>query len=309
MDQLVIERSIWIEAPRERVWQAVTVPEEVIQWFVPGLPGAVMKRDDSGTVSVYLGEMGVEFLMLEMMNPPHSVTSRSLPDRLLSATYTLEEQNGGTRVSVVMRGFEALPADAREDRLHLSGTGWEKALANLKAHVAGAELPFPQAFVGPLFGYWREPRKKLAIERSIWLDAPRERVWRAVSDPAQIQQWYSPGTTGHLSALEVGGRFYLQHPETGGETYVEIIERLDPPHQLVTKCVPEPPDTILKSKTYTLTEENGGTRLTLTLAGYEPEPEDTRWNRMEENAFGFGMMLQNTKAFVEGKPLPFPFGF
>jgi hypothetical protein len=56
-------------------------------------------------------------------------------------------------------------------------------------------------------------------------------------------------------------------------------------------------------------EEHGGTRLTLTLAGYEQEPDDTRWGHIEENAFGFGMMLQNTKAHAEGRNLPFPWGF
>jgi hypothetical protein len=30
---------------------------------------------------------------------------------------------------------------------------------------------------------------------------------------------------------------------------------------------------------------------------------------MEENAFGFGMMLSNIKALVEGAPLPMPQGF
>src|SRR5688572_19975639 len=52
---VTIERSIWIAAPRERVWQAVTDPEQVIQWFVPNLPGALMKRDDNGKVTVHLG--------------------------------------------------------------------------------------------------------------------------------------------------------------------------------------------------------------------------------------------------------------
>jgi hypothetical protein len=30
---------------------------------------------------------------------------------------------------------------------------------------------------------------------------------------------------------------------------------------------------------------------------------------MEQDTFGLGMMLQNTKAHVEGKPLPFPWSF
>jgi len=30
---------------------------------------------------------------------------------------------------------------------------------------------------------------------------------------------------------------------------------------------------------------------------------------MEQNAFGFGMMLENVKAQIEGKSLPYPGGF
>jgi len=62
-------------------------------------------------------------------------------------------------------------------------------------------------------------------------------------------------------------------------------------------------------KTYILTEEHGGTRLTVTLSGYEQEPNDTRWNNLERDTFGFGMMLQNTKAYIEGQSLPYPGGF
>jgi hypothetical protein len=58
-----------------------------------------------------------------------------------------------------------------------------------------------------------------------------------------------------------------------------------------------------------LAEENGGTRLTLIYSGYELMPEATRQQRMEENTFGFGMMLENLQAYIEGKVLPYPQGF
>jgi uncharacterized protein YndB with AHSA1/START domain len=309
MAKLTFERSIWIAAPRERVWEAITHSEQIMQWFVPNMPYALMKRDDSGKVTIHLGEVGIDFVILEVVDPLRQVSSRTLPDRLITTTYTLEEEQGGTRVTVTAAGFELLLANVDEDRLAQSSAAWEQTLNNLKAYVDGAELPFPQAFVGPLFGYWRAPRKRLAIERSIWIAAPRERVWRAVTDPKQIQQWFSPTTPWELSALEVGGRYYVYNSETGSEMYVQVIELIDPPHQLVTRSLPEPPDTIVKTTTYTLTEEDGGTRLTLTHSGYEQSPDDTRWGEMEQNTFGFGMMLQNAKAYLEGQNLPFPGGF
>jgi uncharacterized protein YndB with AHSA1/START domain len=147
-----------------------------------------------------------------------------------------------------------------------------------------------------------------AIERSIWVDAPRERVWQSITDPKQLQQWYSPTTPWLLSALEVGGKFYVYNVETETETYAEVIELLDPPHQLVTRTVVKPTETP-HFTAWKLDEENGGTRVTITNSGYELEPENTRHPNMEQNAFGFGMVLANLKAYNEGKALPNPYGF
>lgn len=308
MEKLAIERSTWINAPRERVWRAVTEPQQIAQWFLPAMPGVQMNRDDSGRLSLDMGFMIAEFAILEAMTPPRQVTSRSVPDLLLASTYTLEEENGGTRVTVTMTGFEALPEEARQDRFNLSGAAWEEALANLKAYIGGAELPHPQASISPLFGFWREPKEKLAIERTIWIDAPRERVWLAITDPTQVEQWFAPGTTFKSTGEGVGAKLYIEDPETGGETHTQVIDVYDPPRHLVTRSVPAPPETP-STTSYRLDAENNGTRLTLTYAGYEMQPADMRKRNMEENAFGFGLVLGNIKAFIEGTAMPQPGGF
>jgi uncharacterized protein YndB with AHSA1/START domain len=243
VEKLAVERSIWINAPRERVWQAVTEPEQIVKWFLPALPGAAMKRGNSGTLALNMGWMEVDFATLETIDPLRQVISRGLPDMLLTTTYTLADEKGGTQVTVTMTGFESLPEDARRDRLQVSGTAWEKTLENLRAYVAGADLPFPQASVAPLYGYWRESREKLAIERTIWINAPRERVWRALTDPAQVEQWFAPGTTFKSSGDGVGAKLYVENPETGAEMYVQILELVDPPNQLVLRSQPEAPET------------------------------------------------------------------
>ena len=135
MQQLTVERSIWIDAPRERVWQAVTDPEQVAQWFLPPTLGAQMKRDDSGKIFVCMGDMEIPIAIFEALDPPRQVSSRGLPDRLLATTYTLDEENGGTRVTVTETGFEALPDDIRQQRFDSTARGYEKVLAGLKAHV------------------------------------------------------------------------------------------------------------------------------------------------------------------------------
>lgn len=308
MEQLKVERSIWIDAPRERVWQAIADPSNLAQWLLPPMLGADMKRDEHNTLFVCMAGMEIPVATLETVEPQRHASSRGLPDNLIEIAYVLDDENHGTQVTVTMSGFEKLPEDARQDRFAPSGSAWEKALENLKASVAGTELPFPEGYVAALFGYRRESERTFAVERSIWIAAPRERVWSAVTDPIQIEKWFSPGTAWKLSALEVGGRLFTIDPETGQEAYVQIVDLIDAPNHFVLHSLPVAPGTS-QITDYLLQEEMNGTRLTITNSGYELMPEDERWMSMEQNAFGFGMMMENIRAVVENKPLPTPGGF
>ena len=308
MKTISVEHTIWLAAPRERVWQAVTEPEQIAQWFLPPILQAQMKRDASGKLFVCMGEMEIPVASIEVIDPLRQVTIQGLPDQLIAATYTLVEEKAGTQLTVTVNGFEALPEAARQERVGPTSAGWEKALQNLKAFIDGQALPFPQGYVAALFGYRREAKEKFAVERSIWVAKSRERVWKAITDPQQIQQWFSPATPWALSAFEVGGRLYVPDAETGAELYVQVIDVIDPPYQFVTHTLSEPP-TPTHVTIWTLVEENGGTRLTITHAGYELEREENRWNSMEQNAFGFGMMLENLQAYLLDTSLPYPSGF
>jgi uncharacterized protein YndB with AHSA1/START domain len=305
---ITVERSIWIGAAREKVWQAVTDPEQIARWLLPPAMGATMKRDEGGRLLVCMGPMEVPVAVVETMDAPAQATIRSLPDRLIVTAYQLDEEKDGTRLTVTMRGFESLPEETRQERIKPSGEGWEEALANLKACVEGTDQPHPQSYAARLFGYRLEGEGSFAVERSIWIDAPRERVWKAVTDPAEITGWFSPGTVWHLTGLEAGGRLFVRDEKTGGELYAQVVELVDPPHQLVTRSVPVPPETPQVS-TWTLVEEKNGTRLTINHSGYVLDPGKTVYGSMEQNAMGFGMVMQNIEAYVMGRELPYPGGF
>lgn len=305
-----LERSILIPAPPERVWEAVSNPAQMLGWLAPalGMAGATASKTADGLVSVNLGN-DVEILKFEGLKPPAELSLRSMPDGQITATMLFEEREGGTQLIVRLGGFEGLPEDARADRMDLIASGWEKTLQNMKAYIASEDLPEPFASAAVLFGYVREARKTLAGERSIWIQAPRERVWQALVDPAQLRQWFSPTTPWNLSALEVGGRFFVINEGTKDEMYGNVIEVLEPPTKLVMRSVPADGSNLVKHTTYSLRDESGGTRLTVNYVGYELDPEAKRWENLERDIYGFGMMLQNTKAFIEGKDLPFPGGF
>jgi len=240
MKKISVEHTIWLAAPRERVWLAVTEPEQIAQWFLPPILQAQMKRNASGKLFVCMGDMEIPVASFEVIEPLRQVTIQGLPDQLIAATYTLAEEKDGTQLTVTMNGFETLPEATRQERLGPTSAGWEKALQNMNAFINGQALPFPQGYVAALFGYRREAKEKFAVERSIWVAKSRERVWKAITDPEQIQQWFSPATPWALSAFEVGGRLYVPDAETGAELYVQVIDVIDPPYQFVTHTLSEP---------------------------------------------------------------------
>lgn len=148
----------------------------------------------------------------------------------------------------------------------------------------------------------------IALERTIWINAPRERVWEALTDPAQVAAWFAPGTTFKTGGTGVGARLYVEDPETGAEMYVQVMEIYDPPRELIMRSQPEPPESAFTTH-YLLEPEDNGTRLTLNFSGYEAVDAEVRDQLMNENGQGFELMLANIKAHIEGTPLPNPSGF
>jgi uncharacterized protein YndB with AHSA1/START domain len=59
------------------------------------------------------------------------------------------------------------------------------------------------------------------IEREVLIDAPIEVVWRTITEPDQITQWFAD-----RAELEVraGGRGYLGFGDQGGPIVVEIVD-------------------------------------------------------------------------------------
>ena len=137
MEKLTVERSIWIAAPRERVWNAITQSEQIREWWgdyweISALRvGAEVKfgdPDDSMLAKVAVVDPPREFSIQWPPQPQyHSID--------IFTTFLLDEENGGTRVTVTESGFEALPEDIRQKRYDSTAQGYETVLASLKVMV------------------------------------------------------------------------------------------------------------------------------------------------------------------------------
>jgi uncharacterized protein YndB with AHSA1/START domain len=142
MEAVSLKRSIWINAPRQRVWDAVSIPEQIAAWFAPGMTFKM----ENDTVSILMDGNYVDVAWVEVIDPPRELTTRPLPDKQTSTTYLLEEENGGTRFTVIENGLEALPAEDRARYMEQNGGEWEKALGNLNAYIEGKPLVKPEGF-------------------------------------------------------------------------------------------------------------------------------------------------------------------
>jgi uncharacterized protein YndB with AHSA1/START domain len=139
------------------------------------------------------------------------------------------------------------------------------------------------------------------VERSIWIAAPRERVWQAITDPQQLGKWYATHYKWEIPALQVGAQVTFYNSDT--DILHATIEVLDPLREWRLRWDPVEQGVVLVT-TFWLEEENGGTRATITETGYEAVPADKRQEWLDSIASGYTMSMENLKAHVEGRPLP-----
>ena len=137
----------------------------------------------------------------------------------------------------------------------------------------------------------------LTVERSIWINAPRERVWKAVTTAEQIRQWWGEGDYWELSGLYVGATIKFGDPDNLMLAKVATVEPLQefaiewPPQQHY--------HSIAMITRYVLHEESGGTRVTVTETGFEALPDTIRQQRFEQTSAGYAQVLEGLKGYLE----------
>jgi uncharacterized protein YndB with AHSA1/START domain len=132
------------------------------------------------------------------------------------------------------------------------------------------------------------------VERSIWIAAPIERVWAAVTDPAQLSQWFAGGSRWEIPILAVGATALFDG------TDVHIIEVLNPPHEFTLRWVPEPPTAPTVTQ-FLLQPEGDGTRFTVRESGYSALPADVRQRRIEQASDGYRLSLEQLAALLDSQ--------
>lgn len=137
-----IEREVLIEAPVGRVWDVLTGPAHMPEWFSGARAEVDLRR--GGRMAFHWEEHGTFHAVIEEVDPPHGFSYRwsLIPDeapRSDNATlveFTLTAEGSGTRLRVLETGFQRLGGSDASRARHLEDNraGWAGALAGLRAY-------------------------------------------------------------------------------------------------------------------------------------------------------------------------------
>ena len=149
MDSNRIERSIVVNAPRDRVWRALSNAKEFGTWFGANLEGQAFEAGKRirGQITI-AGHEHVWFdVVIERIEPRDLLSYRWHPyavdpsvdysrEQPTLVTFTLKDAPGnGTLLTVVESGFDDVPPHRRLEAFRMNSRGWEAQLSNILRHV------------------------------------------------------------------------------------------------------------------------------------------------------------------------------
>ncbi len=136
-----------------------------------------------------------------------------------------------------------------------------------------------------------QPTSGRTIEKEIFIRATPERVFRALTEKAELEAWFVKEAT---IDLRVGGALRLfWDPELVEGTFLDV----DPPRRLVFTWDERPAIAGITTSAFTLTAEGDGTRLHLVHSGFGT---DAAWDRLFNNINGgWDEELQKLRTYLE----------
>ena len=146
------------------------------------------------------------------------------------------------------------------------------------------------------------------IERSVLIDVPRERVWRALSNAEEFGTWFGADLKGQTFAAGKRARGRVTFPGYEHVWFDIVVERVEPSSLLSYRWHPyavdpavdysaEPPTLV----TFTLNDApNGATRLTVVESGFDKVPAHRRREAFRMNTEGWDGQIENIVHHVGG---------
>jgi uncharacterized protein YndB with AHSA1/START domain len=148
----------------------------------------------------------------------------------------------------------------------------------------------------------RSPSSTDRIEKTMVLRAPRSKVWRALTDPAQFSEWFGARLK---DAFDPGARVRGPVTSPGYEhlTMDITIDRVEPERLFSWRWHPGGDPDIDPSEPTTLvvfelSEVPEGTRLTVTETGFDRIPPSRRGKAYRENDEGWTGQMEAIRKYL-----------
>jgi uncharacterized protein YndB with AHSA1/START domain len=144
-----IERKIQLQAPRSKVWRALTDPTQFGQWFGVKIHGTAFTPGQIArgritypgyehlTMEIEIGRVEPEKLFSWRWHPAAidpAVDYSKEPTT--TVVFELEDVDGGTLLTLVESGIDAIPVARRLDVFRMNSQGWDEQMTNIEKHVA-----------------------------------------------------------------------------------------------------------------------------------------------------------------------------
>ena len=142
-----IEKKIVLRAPRSRVWRALTDVGEFNAWFGVKLEGVFA---EGKKVRGKITHPGFEHLTMEIevarIQPETHFSYRWHPYAIepnvdysketpTLVSFDLADAEGGTMLTIVESGFDAIPPARKRKAFEMNDGGWTQQLESIRKHV------------------------------------------------------------------------------------------------------------------------------------------------------------------------------
>ena len=143
------------------------------------------------------------------------------------------------------------------------------------------------------------------IEKTVELNAPIERMWRALTDPAEFGEWFKVKLDGPFTPGQPT-RGHITHPGYEHVAWESRTVKMEKPRLFSFTWHPyaidpgvdysDEPPTLVE---FRLEPTPNGTRLTVVESGFDALPSHRRADALRMNDSGWAEQTRNIKAYVE----------
>jgi len=138
-----IEQTLDLPFSQERVWRAITSPEELSRWFGDKV---TLEPAAGSEINFIWHEHGTSSGVVEVYDPPNQFAYRwrahgvdesepVAPNNSTLVTFTLTPTTVGTHLELVETGFASLPKAIRENSHRENTEGWKTELGELVEYL------------------------------------------------------------------------------------------------------------------------------------------------------------------------------